>query len=122
MYEISNEPPRYRGVSGLKQLAFAAAAIGGLIFSVAVAAAGDEVASDAMPSASARSAIAQREVAQDRSMLAIDRALAMPGAMPGERSATGTTKAPAREAERIHEGHRKLRPNAADVKEPIATF
>jgi hypothetical protein len=118
MYEISNDPPLYRGVSGLKQLAFAAAAIGGLIFSVAVAAAGDEVASDAMPSASARSAIAQREVAQDRSMLAIDRALAM----PGERPATGTTKAPAREAERIHEGHRKLRPNAANVTEPIATF
>jgi hypothetical protein len=120
MNEINNESRLYRGMSGLQQLAFATAAIGGLIFSVAFAAASDETASGAVPSNTARGAIVQREAMQNPPLLTVDRAIAMP--MPVEKSAGGTAKAPAREAERIREGHRKLRPNAADATEQIATF
>jgi hypothetical protein len=120
MNEINNESRLYRSLSGLQQLAFATAAIGGLICSVAVAAAGDEVASVAVPSTTARGAIVQREATQNRPLLAVDRAIAMP--LPVEKAAAGAAKVPAREAERIHEGHRKLRPNASDATEQIATF
>jgi hypothetical protein len=118
MHEINNEPRLYRSLSGLQQLAFAAVAIGGLIFSVAVAAAGDEVASSAAQSSPVRGVIVQREAAQNRPLLAVDRAIAV----PVEKPAAGAARTPAREAERIHEGHRKLRPNAADATEQIATF
>jgi hypothetical protein len=118
MNEINNESRLHRSLSGFQQLAFAAAAIGGLIFSVAVAAAGDEAASAAVPSTNARGAIVQRDVTQNRPLLAVDRA----NVAPVEKPAADTARTPAREAERIHEGHRKLRPNASDATEQIATF